>query len=97
MSLQTSINKKLYNSEVIRSIDIASQVIKSNVIVSLENTGGESASSFHVPIDTTLSNHLAFISASVESCNFLIYFLFITVYYRIFDELDIIPCSSTLN
>ena len=66
ISLQASISEKLYNSEVIRSIDIASQIVKSNVIVTLENTGEKSASSFHVPVDAVLSNHLAYISASVR-------------------------------
>lgn len=68
ISLQASINEKLYNSEVTRSIDIASQIVKSNVIVTLENTGEKSASFFHVPVDASLSNHLAYISASVRRC-----------------------------
>ena len=67
ISLQASINDKLYNSEVIRSIDISSQVVKSNAVVSLENGGETSAKSFHIPIDAVLSNHLAYISASVEA------------------------------
>jgi hypothetical protein len=66
ISLQASINEKLYNSEVIRSIDISSQVVKCNAVVSLENTGETSASSFHVPIDAALSNYLAYITASVR-------------------------------
>ncbi len=70
ISLQASINEKLYNSEVTRAIDISSQMVKSNVIVSLENTGETSARSFHVPVDAVLSNYLAYISASVR-CVFI--------------------------
>jgi hypothetical protein len=67
ISLQASVNDKLYNKEVFRAIDVASQVVKSNVVVNLENTGETSAKSFHVPIDAVLSDHLAYISASVRS------------------------------
>ena len=66
MSLQAPINEKLVNSDVVRSIDIASQVVKTSVIITLENTGETSAKFFHVPVDAALVNYLAYFGASVR-------------------------------
>lgn len=65
-SVLASINTNLVNSEVTRNVDISSQIAKSTVSLRLENSGDAPASSFHVPIDASLSDHLAYISASVS-------------------------------
>lgn len=69
-SLQASVYEKLVNREVVRSIDISSQIVKSNIVITLENTGESSASQFHVLVDAVLSNYLAYISATVR-CFFI--------------------------
>ena len=64
--VQASINSNLVNSEVTRNIDLSSQIAKSSLTLRFENTGDPPVTSFYVPIDASLSEKLAHISASVS-------------------------------
>uniref|UniRef100_A0A646QCR6 Dolichyl-diphosphooligosaccharide--protein glycosyltransferase subunit 1 n=1 Tax=Hemiscolopendra marginata TaxID=943146 RepID=A0A646QCR6_9MYRI len=64
-----TINSELVIRNVDRSIDLASQLVKNNVKMSVENTGSSPIKSILYVIDPAIKDHLAYISASLIGSN----------------------------
>lgn len=64
--LKDALNANIINKDVVRSIDISSQLIKLKIQALLENTGSSSINSFHFAIESKMHESLSFIDASVS-------------------------------
>ena len=59
-------NSKLVISEVSRKIDLSTQLTKVSTSVSLENAGESSVGHFHLAIEPSLVDKLAFVGVTVS-------------------------------
>jgi oligosaccharyltransferase complex subunit alpha (ribophorin I) len=66
VTCQDTINTAIVNSEVERTLDATTQLLKLTELITLEAAGGSSTSSFLYFIEPTLQNHLAYIEARVS-------------------------------
>lgn len=60
-------HSELVNSKLDRNIDIASQLVKVLIKLTLENTGKSPVSSFQYALEPNIKPKLAFIGASVST------------------------------
>ena len=65
------INKDLINKKIERNIDIASQLIKIQTKITLENAGKAAAKSFLYTIERSLKANLCFLGATVILCIYI--------------------------
>lgn len=63
---QDSINNEVVITEAERKVDIATHIVKTSTVCTIENTGRSSLGFFLVPIDQELQNYLSYFSASVS-------------------------------
>ena len=59
-------NSKVVISEVSRKIDLSTQLTKVSTSVTLENAGDSSTSHFHLAIEPSLVDKLAFVGVTVS-------------------------------
>lgn len=74
---------EIVNNKVDRNIDIASQLVKVTVKLTLENTGKSPVSAFHYALEPDTKPYLSYFGASVSGKEFIA-FVFLLMTCRIF-------------